>query len=84
MHTDWEIAVDIGLDRNELGLALVHNDSLAVQVIHFGNKRDVRIRIDKLSQVFTHLERGKLRFVKYQIDDTHSNGEVLVISRNFQ
>jgi len=74
MHKDWEIVVDNGLDRDELVLASVQNDGLAVHAVNYGDTRDVRIQIDKLPQVFTALHKGKLRFVKYQIDENHSNG----------
>ena len=74
MHKDWEIAVDNGLERDELVLASVQNDGLAVHAVNYGDTRDVRIQIDKLPQVFTALHNGKLRFVKYQIDEAHSNG----------
>ena len=74
MHKDWEIAVDNSLDRDELVLASVQNDGLVVHAVNYGETRDVRIQIDKLPQVFTALDSGRLRFVKYQIDETHSNG----------
>jgi hypothetical protein len=45
-----------------------------VHAVNYGEARDVRIQIDKLPAVFTALGTGKLRFVKYQIDETHSNG----------
>jgi hypothetical protein len=47
---------------------------LAVHAINYGGTRDVWIQIDKLPHVFTALNDGKLRFVKYQVDETHSNG----------
>ncbi len=74
MHKEWEIAVDNSLERDELVLASVQNDGLALHVVNYGETRDVRIQIDKLPQIFTALDGGKLRFVKYQIDETHSNG----------
>jgi hypothetical protein len=74
MHKEWEIAVDNSLDRDELVLASVQNDGLAVHAINYGQTRDVRIQIDGLSQVFTAVDSGRLRFVKYQIDELHSNG----------
>ncbi len=74
MHKQWEIAVDNGLDRDELVLASIQNDGLAVHAVNYGATRDVRIQVDRLPQVFTALGSGKLRFLKYQIDETHSNG----------
>ncbi len=74
MHKQWEIAVDNSLDRDELVLASVQNDGLAVHVVNYGETRDVRIQVDQLPQVFTALEEGSLRLVKYQIDEAHSNG----------
>lgn len=74
MHKEWEIAVDNSLDRDELVLASVQNDGLVVHAINYGEPRDIRIQIDKLRQVFTALDSGRLRVVKYQIDETHSNG----------
>jgi hypothetical protein len=74
MHQDWEIAVDNHLDRDELVLASVQHDGLAVHVVNYGQTRDVRIRIENLPQVFTALAGGGLRFVKYQIDEQHRNG----------
>jgi hypothetical protein len=74
MHKDWEIAVDNGLERDELVLASVQNDGLAVHAINYGDPRDVRIQLDELPRVFTDLQAGRLRFVKYLIDETHSNG----------
>ncbi len=74
MHKEWEIAVDNSLDRDELVLASIQNDGLAVHAVNYGETRDVRIQIESLPQVFTALGGGRLRFVKYQIDETHSNG----------
>jgi len=74
MHKDWEVAVDNGLERDELVLASVQNDGLAVHAINYGEPRDVRIQLDKLPRVLTDLHAGQLRFVKYLIDETHSNG----------
>ena len=74
MHKKWEIAVDNGLQRDELVLASVQNDGLAVHVVNFGETRDVAIQLDKLPQVFTALGNKPLRMVKYQIDENHSNG----------
>lgn len=74
MHKEWEVAVDNSLDRDELVLVSIQNDGLVVHAVNYGATRDVRIQIDRLPQVFTALDRGKLRFVKYQIDETHSNG----------
>lgn len=74
MHKQWEIAVDNSLDRDELVLASVQNDGLAVHVVNYGETRDVRIQVDQLPQVFTALDLGTLRLVKYQIDEAHSNG----------
>ncbi|MFW6114594.1 MAG: GH39 family glycosyl hydrolase [bacterium] len=74
MHKEWEVAVDNGLERDELVLASVQNDGLAVHVVNYGETRDVRIQVDKLPQVFEALDKGRLRFVKYQIDEAHSNG----------
>lgn len=76
MHKQWEIAVDNGLERDELVLASVQNDGLAVHVVNYGGTRDVQIQVDKLPQVFTALDKGALRLVKYQIDEAHSNGVV--------
>jgi hypothetical protein len=74
MHKEWEIAVDNSLDRDDLVLASVQNDGLAVHAVNYGETRDVRIQIDNLPRVFTALDNGRLRFVKCQIDETHSNG----------
>lgn len=74
MHKQWEIAVDNGLERDELVLASVQNDGLAVHVVNYGETRGVQIRVDELPQVFTALGKGALRVVKYQIDEEHSNG----------
>jgi hypothetical protein len=74
MHKEWEIAIDNSLDRDELVLASIQNDGLVVHAVNYGEIRDVRIQIDKLPQVFTALGKGQLRFVKYQIDETYSNG----------
>jgi len=74
MHKDWEIAVDNGLDRDELVLASVQNDGLVVHVVNYGETRDVQIQVDKLPEVLTALGTGRLRYTKYQIDETHSNG----------
>jgi hypothetical protein len=74
MHKSWEIAVDNSLARNELVLASVQNDGLAVHVVNYGETRDVQIQVEKLPQVFTALGGGALRLVKYQIDEAHSNG----------
>jgi hypothetical protein len=71
---EWEVAVDNSLDRDELVLASVQNDGLAVHTINYGETRDVRIQIDRLPLVFTALHNRQLRFTKYQIDETHSNG----------
>lgn len=74
MHKKWEVAVDNGLGRDELVLVSVQKDGLAVHAVNYGEARDVHIEINKLPAVFTALGSGKLRYVKYQIDDTHSNG----------
>jgi choline-sulfatase/glucosamine-6-phosphate deaminase len=73
-HKRWEIAVENGLPRNDLVLASVQNDALAVHAVNYGAPREVRVRIGNLPKVFTELEDGAtLRVVKYLIDETHSN-----------
>jgi hypothetical protein len=45
-----------------------------VHAVNYGEARDVRMKSTNFPAVFTALGSGKLRYVKYQIDDTHSNG----------
>jgi len=49
---------------------------LVVHTVNFGETRDVQIQLNRLPQVLTDLDSGRLRFVEYQIDETHSNGGV--------
>ncbi len=74
MHKQWEIAVDNVLERDELVLASVQDDGLAVHVVNYGETRDVRVQVDQLPRVFSALDSGALRLVKYQVDEDHSNG----------
>ncbi len=73
MHKDWEIAVDNDVANDHIVLASVQHDGLVVEAINYGEPRDVRLQIDKLSQVFSALGDGKVRIVKYLIDEEHSN-----------
>ena len=73
MHRDWEIAVDNGLERDELVLASVQAGGLAVHAVNYGEARPVRIEVGYLPKVFTVLGSGKLRFTQYLIDEHHSN-----------
>ena len=45
-----------------------------MHAINYGETRDVRIQVDELPRVFTALGGGRLQFVKYQVDETRSNG----------
>jgi len=54
-------------------LASVQNDGLAVEAVNYGPPRDVRLRIEKLPKVFLALGEGKVRVVKYLIDQEHGN-----------
>ena len=74
MHQDWEIAVDNGLERDELVLASVQKDGLVVHAVNYGETRNVQIQLDKLPCVFTALKDGKFHFSKYVVDEMHSNG----------
>ena len=73
MHKDWEIAVDNAVANDEVVLASVQNDGLVVQAVNYGEPRDVRLRIEKLPEVFSALGGGKVKVVKYLIDRDHSN-----------
>jgi len=73
MHQEWEIAVDNGLERDEIVLASVGEQGLVVHAVNYGDLRDVCIRVEKLADVFTAAGNGKIRFTKYLIDETHSN-----------
>jgi hypothetical protein len=54
-------------------LASVQNDGLAVEAVNYGEPQDVRLRIEKLPEVFSALGDGKVRVLKYLIDEDHSN-----------
>jgi hypothetical protein len=73
MHKDWEIAIDNAIDNDHIVLASVQNDGLAVEAVNYGEPQDVRLRIVKLPEVFSALGDGKVRVVKYLIDEDHSN-----------
>ena len=73
MHKGWEIAVDNAIANDEIVLASVQNDGLVVQAVNYGEPRNVRLRIDKLPEVFSALGSGKVKVVKYLIDQEHSN-----------
>lgn len=73
MHRGWEIAVDNAIEDDEIVLASVQNDGLAVQAVNYGEPKDVSLRMEKLSEVFPALGDGELRVVKYLIDEEHSN-----------
>jgi len=73
MHKDWEIAVDNDVDNDQIVLASVQNSGLVVQAVNYGPPRNVRLRIEKLPAVFSALGSGKVRVVKYLIDQEHSN-----------
>ncbi|QNN24957.1 hypothetical protein HED60_22655 [Planctomycetales bacterium ZRK34] len=73
MHKQWEIAVENTIASDEIVLASVQKDGLVVEAVNYGSTRDVQLKIDQLPKVFTALGSGKLRVVKYQIDEKHSN-----------
>ena len=73
MHKDWEIAVDNAVADDQIVLASVQNDGLVVEAVNYGEPQDVRLRVDKLPEVFSALADGKVRVVKYLIDREHSN-----------
>jgi len=73
MHKDWEIAVDNAIANDHIVLASVQNDGLVIQVVNYGEPRDVGVRIDGLSDVFSALGNDELRVAKYVIDQEHSN-----------
>jgi len=73
MHKDWEIAVDNAIANDEIVLASVQNHGLVVHVVNYGEPQNVRLRIDNLPKVFSALAGGKVRLVKYLIDQEHSN-----------
>jgi len=73
MHKPWEIAVDNAVADDRLVLASVGRDGLVVEAVNYGEPRDVRVRVEKLPEVFSALGDGKLRVVKYLIDEAHGN-----------
>ncbi len=73
MHKGWEIAVENSLAKDEIVLASVCRGGLSVQAVNYGDSKDVAVRIDQLPAVFTGLGDGKLKVVKYLIDENHSN-----------
>ncbi len=73
MHKQWEIAVDNAIASDDLVLASVQSDGLIVQVVNYGKARNVHLRVEKLPDVFSALGEGKVRIVKYVIDQDHSN-----------
>jgi len=73
MHKQWEIAVDNAVDDDQLVLASVGSDGLVVEAVNYGEPRDVRLRVENLPKVFSALGDGKLRVVKYLIDEQHGN-----------
>jgi len=73
VHKDWEIAVDNAIANDHVVLASVQNDGLAVEAVNYGEPQDVQLRIEKLPEVFAALGDGKVRVVKYLIDEEHSN-----------
>ena len=72
-HKRWEIAVDNSIPADQIVLASVSKDGLAVQAVNYGDPKDVSLRIEKLPEVFTSLAGGELKLVKYLIDEKHSN-----------
>lgn len=74
MHKKWEIAVRNALDYDQLVLASVQNDALAVHAVNYGRRRDVRVCVESLPKVFSALGKdAKLSVVKYLVDEQHSN-----------
>lgn len=72
-HKGWEIAVDNSIPADQIVLASVCKDGLAVQAVNYGDPKDVSLSIEKLPEVFTSLGDGDVKFVKYLIDEKHSN-----------
>ena len=73
MHKDWEIEVDNALDKDEIVLASIQNDGLVVHVVNYDKPRAVHIRLDNIPKSFLNLKDGKIKAVKYLIDQQHSN-----------
>jgi hypothetical protein len=73
MHREWEIAVDNAVDDDQIVLASVDSDGLAVEAVNYGPPRDVRIQVENLPKVFTALGDGELRVATYLIDLEHGN-----------
>jgi hypothetical protein len=73
MHKGREISVDKAISNDEIVLASVHNGGLVVQAVNYGEPRNFRLRIDRLTEVFSALGSGKVKVMKYLIDQEHSN-----------
>ena len=74
MHREWEIAVDNSLDRDEIVLASIDHQALAVHTVNYNsNARDVQVSVDNLDKVFTSEGVRTIRYEKYLIDTNHCN-----------
>jgi hypothetical protein len=73
MHKKREIAVDNSLANNEIVLASVEKQGIAVHAVNYGESRKVDIRVNNLSEVFTAAGTERVKFIKYLIDENHSN-----------
>ena len=73
LHQGWEIAVENTIARDDIVLASVQKDAMLVQAVNYGEPRDVQVRLRQLPKVFPSLGKGRVRAVKYLIDQQHSN-----------
>ncbi len=69
----WDYRTRQFNDNYEIVLASVDRGGLVVQAVNYGEARDVRLRIDRLTEVFSALGDGRVKAVKYLIDQQHSN-----------
>ena len=74
MHRKWEVPVDNNLEADHIVLASVDEGGMAVHAVNYGDVLDVRIEVGKLNSPFAGVPAdGKLNFVKYLVDEKHSN-----------
>ena len=68
-----EIEVENSIEGDDLVLAAYENEKLVVEIVNYGDQRDVKINIDNLGEISKKFKKGKLHLVKYLIDSKHSN-----------
>lgn len=69
-----EIEVENSISEEDLVLASVHKDKIIIQAInYYDTRKNVRLTIQNVNEIFPEREAGKMKVTKYLIDSSHSN-----------